>query len=411
MTEVFPNVQSKLLVQVEAILSGSVACYLWKGLTPPGCTLCQSFVRSPLNLLFSRLSPPARSAAPHPAVLQTLAQLQPFLWTLSGASCSEEPKSRPRMWVWFHQCCVQGQSQHLELHTVTCCTWQGKADGSTEWEILPGKWWLWGGHEGPGGAQPQRELSSAAQGQPCAHGKDQTEWGEWAHLCPEDWVLAAGDLHPLLTPQKSQEGLTQTSEEGWENDSEREKWVTWPQTPRTLFITLLKDGKEIFIVSVKSIYTERSLESERPFDPAKQSLTRRLENECGETQPWNSAAFPSRKSPSRTGGGLASRLCIMRFGILKEKDSHPISVRSSPCSCSSQDCWVAHAAVKASATVPQHHLFSAAFWAELPACPPQGKEQRAGELSQAQRDQDIWPLPSGLYWMFLNFNWASILGI
>lgn len=57
MTEVFPNVQSKLLVQVEAILSGSVACYLWKGLTPPGCTLCQSFVRSPLNLLFSRLSP------------------------------------------------------------------------------------------------------------------------------------------------------------------------------------------------------------------------------------------------------------------------------------------------------------------------------------------------------------------
>lgn len=36
-------------------------------------------------------------------------------------------------------------------------------------------------------------------------------------------MLAAGDLHPLLTPQKSQEGLTQTSEEGWENDSEREK--------------------------------------------------------------------------------------------------------------------------------------------------------------------------------------------
>lgn len=33
--------------------------------------------------------------------------------------------------------------------------------------------------------------------------------------------MAAGDLHPLLalTPQECLGGLTQTSEEGWENDS------------------------------------------------------------------------------------------------------------------------------------------------------------------------------------------------
>lgn len=51
--------------------------------------------------------------------------------------------------------------------------------------------------------------------------------------------------------------------------------------------------------------------------------------------------FPAaRLSPA--GGGLASGLCVMRCGILKEKNFHPISVRTSlPCLLALAGAWVA----------------------------------------------------------------------
>lgn len=163
---------------------------------------------------------------------------------------------------------------------------------------------------------------------------------------------------------------------------------------------------------------ERSLESQGPFDLAKLNLTRRLESERGEIQPCSKRALPSSQPElSRASCALANGWCIMRFDMLKDKNFHPVSVRTSlpclfaltepgllACSYCRRSLWSA---------VPQHlSRFCCRRGYALTSLLPRAESSAGGRvLSQARRDQNVWTLPTWLYLMILNFNWGAILGI
>lgn len=143
---------------------------------------------------------------------------------------------------------------------------------------------------------------------------------------------------------------------------------------------------------------ERNLESQGPFDLAKYSLTRWLENECGEIQPWNKTAFPSSQTEQ---SWLWTCKWIVyneiRYPKRKEFPSN-FSENLSSLSVSTGVHWHAHTAVEVS---EQQSRSTIPFLLHYGSLLPRAKSNaRARVLSHAWRDQDIWTLPSWLYLMF-----------